>query len=124
MPSLQTLFLYDFHIEEDDVPADKDGTAASGAAAKATDEVDAAAAAQAAGLAKERDAQSQVKEILQERIDLYKYDAIDENELNLRRNTILGGVFYFDMLQIPPQPKKVGHWIICQLVIFSWEFTF
>ena len=105
-------------IEEDDVPVDKEGAteAAAKALAKAgSDEVDAAAAAQAAGLAKERDAQSQVKEILQERIDLYKYDAIDENELNLRRNTILGGVFYFDMLQIPPQPKKVGHWIICQL---------
>ena len=95
-------------IEEED-PQDKD--AASAQAKAAAEETD---AAQAAGLAKERDAQSQVKEILQERIDLYKID-IDESELNLRRNTILGGVFYFDMLQIPPQPKKVGHWIICQL---------
>ncbi len=32
-----------------------------------------------------------------------------------RRNIILGGVFYFDMLEIPPQPKKVGNWVICQL---------
>ena len=40
---------------------------------------------------------------------------IEENELNLRRNIILGGVYYFDMLQIPPQPKRVGNWIICQL---------
>uniref|UniRef100_A0A0K2TFR8 Cancer susceptibility candidate protein 1 homolog [Apis mellifera] n=1 Tax=Lepeophtheirus salmonis TaxID=72036 RepID=A0A0K2TFR8_LEPSM len=54
------------------------------------------------------------KSILQERIDLYKVN-IEENELNLRRNIILGGVFYFDLLEIPPQPKKVGDWIICQL---------
>jgi len=40
---------------------------------------------------------------------------IEENELNLRRNIILGGVYYFDMLQIPPQPKRVGNWVICQL---------
>lgn len=63
---------------------------------------------------KNREAQSQVKEILQERLDLYKVE-IDENELNLRRNIILGGVFYFDMLQIPPQPKRIANWIICQL---------
>ncbi len=62
------------------------------------------------GQSKEKDAQTQVKEILQERIDLYKV-GIDENELNLRRNIILGGVFYFDMLQIPPQPKRVGNWV-------------
>ena len=63
---------------------------------------------------KRKDPQQKVKEILQERIDLYKIE-IEENELNLRRNIILGGVFYFDMLEIPPQPKKVGNWIICQL---------
>ena len=63
---------------------------------------------------KNKESQSQVKEILQERLDLYKVD-IDENELNLRRNIILGGVFYFDMLQIPPQPKRIANWIICQL---------
>ena len=61
-----------------------------------------------------RDPQQLAKEILQERIDLYKIE-IEENELNLRRNIILGGVFYFDMLEIPPQPKRVGDWIICQL---------
>ena len=63
---------------------------------------------------KNKESQSQVKEILQERLDLYKVE-IDENELNLRRNIILGGVFYFDMLQIPPQPKRIANWIICQL---------
>ena len=55
-----------------------------------------------------------MKEILQERLDLYKVE-IEENELNLRRNIILGGIFYFDMLQIPPQPKRIANWIICQL---------
>ena len=39
--------------------------------------------------------------------DMYKV-VIDENELNLRRNRIMGGVMYFDMLNIPPQPKKVS----------------
>ena len=33
----------------------------------------------------------------------------------MRRNIILGGVYYFDMLKIPPQPKRVGNWVICQL---------
>ena len=65
------------------------------------------------GKEKEADSQVQAREILQERLDLYKID-IEELELNLRRNIILGGVFYFDMLNIPPQPKKVGDWIICQ----------
>ena len=65
------------------------------------------------GKGKEADPQVQAREILQERLDLYKID-IEELELNLRRNIILGGVFYFDMLNIPPQPKKVGDWIICQ----------
>ena len=59
-----------------------------------------------------------MKEILQERLDLYKVE-IDENELNLRRNIILGGVFYFDMLQIPPQPKRIANWII---LFFSFPF--
>ena len=65
------------------------------------------------GNKKDTESQVQAKEILQERLDLYKID-IEELELNLRRNIILGGVFYFDMLNIPPQPKKVGDWIICQ----------
>ena len=29
--------------------------------------------------------------------------SIDPHELNLRRNRIMGGVIYFDMLYIPPQ---------------------
>ena len=32
-----------------------------------------------------------------------------------RRNRIMGGVIYFDMLYIPPQPKKVAQWVICEL---------
>jgi hypothetical protein len=27
----------------------------------------------------------------------------------------MGGVIYFDMLYIPPQPKKVAQWVICEL---------
>ena len=27
----------------------------------------------------------------------------------------MGGVIYFDMLYIPPQPKKVANWVICEL---------
>ena len=27
----------------------------------------------------------------------------------------MGGVIYFDMLYIPPQPKKVASWVICEL---------
>ncbi len=63
---------------------------------------------------RDKDPQLAAKELMQERLDLYKID-IEENELNLRRNIILGGVLYFDMLEIPPQPKKVGNWVICQL---------
>ena len=73
--------------ETEDVP-DKDVPAAP-----TEEEAVAAAAAVAAsaadkptpGALKEKD----VKEVLEERIDLYKID-IDGNELNLRRNTILG----------------------------------
>ena len=48
---------------------------------------------------------------------------IDEFELNLRRNRIMGGVIYFDMLYIPPQPKKVKEIsvfvVLAGFVIFS-----
>ena len=93
-------------LTESEEVADKDAPPTTSADEEAAAAAAAAnAAAQAVpGSSKEKDT---AKEVLQERIDLYKID-IDENELNLRRNTILGGVFYFDMLQIPPQPKKVG----------------
>ncbi len=52
---------------------------------------------------------------LKSKIHFFFKVEIEENELNLRRNIILGGVYYFDMLQIPPQPKRVGNWVICQL---------
>ena len=32
-----------------------------------------------------------------------------------RRNRIMAGVIVFDMLYIPPQPKKVASWVICEL---------
>ena len=62
----------------------------------------------------EKDPATKAKEKLQQRIDMYKV-RIDEHELNLRRNRIMGGVIYFDMLYIPPQPKKVTNWVICEL---------
>ena len=74
----------------------------------------AAAAAGIGGGATRKDKDSNLKQIMQERFDLYKVP-YEENELNLRRNIILGGVFFFDMLQIPPQPKRISNWIICQL---------
>lgn len=65
-------------------------------------------------LKKERDPQQVQKELLQERLDLYYID-VSDHELNLRRNIILGGVFYFDILHIPPQPKRVGLWVMREL---------
>ena len=62
----------------------------------------------------DKDPATKAKEILQQRIDMYKVRT-DEFELNLRRNRIMGGVIYFDMLYIPPQPKKVANWVICEL---------
>lgn len=62
----------------------------------------------------DKDPATKAKEKLAQRIDMYKV-TIDESELNLRRNRIMGGVIYFDMLFIPPQPKKVASWVICEL---------
>ena len=62
----------------------------------------------------DKDPATKAKEKLQQRIDMYKVKC-DEFELNLRRNRIMGGVIYFDMLYIPPQPKKVANWVICEL---------
>ena len=69
-------------VPDKDVPAaptDEETVAAAAADAAS------AAAQPTPGALKEKD----VKEVLEERIDLYKID-IDANELNLRRNTILG----------------------------------
>ena len=67
--------------DKDVPPAPTDEEVVTAAAAGAAS----AAAQPTAGALKEKD----VKETLEERIDLYKIE-IDENELNLRRNTILG----------------------------------
>ncbi len=37
---------------------------------------------------------------------------LHENELNLRNFAILGGVYQFHLLEIPPQPKTRGNWVI------------
>ena len=70
--------------EKDAQPATTEDDLAASAAATAGG----AAAQTAPGSSKEKDTQ---KEVMQERIDLYS-TAHDENELNLRRNTILGTV--------------------------------
>jgi hypothetical protein len=37
---------------------------------------------------------------------------LHENELNLRNFAILGGVYHFNLLQIPSQPKDRGNWTV------------
>ncbi|XP_035703151.1 neurofilament heavy polypeptide-like [Folsomia candida] len=55
-----------------------------------------------AELAKERERAEKSKFIPQ----------LQENELNLRNYVILGGVYQFNLLEIPPQPKNRGNWVI------------
>ena len=38
----------------------------------------------------------------------------DDDAIDLRAYHILGGVFYFDLLHLPPQPKNVKNWVITQ----------
>lgn len=40
----------------------------------------------------------------------------DDDAIDLRAYHILGGVFYFDLLHLPPQPKNVKNWVITQIV--------
>ena len=54
---------------------------------------------------------------------IYKV-VIDENELNLRRNRIMGGVMYFDMLNIPPQPKKVSKYTTSNRYFDTFVYSF
>ena len=38
----------------------------------------------------------------------------------------MAGVIVFDMLYIPPQPKKVANWVICELEhpqVYVYNFT-
>ena len=38
----------------------------------------------------------------------------DEDAVDLRGYHILGGVFHFDLLQLPPQPKVAESWILTE----------
>ncbi|CAL1547102.1 unnamed protein product [Lymnaea stagnalis] len=46
------------------------------------------------------------------------FDDFDEDDdiVDLRAYDVLGGVFTFNLLHLPPQPKAVGAWTITQLV--------
>ena len=36
----------------------------------------------------------------------------DEDVMDLRANHVLGGVFHFNLMALPPQPKIVNNWVI------------
>ena len=38
----------------------------------------------------------------------------DEDAVDLRAFSVMGGVFHFNLLQMPPQPKNVQSWTITQ----------
>ncbi|KAH3877276.1 dynein axonemal intermediate chain 7-like isoform X2 [Dreissena polymorpha] len=40
----------------------------------------------------------------------------DEDVVDLRANHVLGGVFHFNLMSLPPQPKIVNDWVITRLV--------
>ncbi|XP_067914981.1 dynein axonemal intermediate chain 7 isoform X2 [Heterodontus francisci] len=42
-------------------------------------------------------------------------EVIDEDLVNFKQYTPLGGVYYFDVLKLPPQPKFVKGWRIVQI---------
>ena len=36
----------------------------------------------------------------------------EEDVVDLRANDIVGGVFHFDLMSLPPQPKTMNKWIV------------
>ncbi|KAL5006456.1 hypothetical protein ScPMuIL_015262 [Solemya velum] len=40
----------------------------------------------------------------------------DDDVVDLRANHVLGGVFHFNLLNLPPQPKSMKSWVITRLV--------
>ncbi|KAL4224695.1 Protein casc1 [Mactra antiquata] len=40
----------------------------------------------------------------------------DEDVVDLRANHVLGGVFHFNLMSLPPQPKTVNNWTITRVV--------
>ncbi|KAH9519149.1 hypothetical protein Btru_074844 [Bulinus truncatus] len=47
-----------------------------------------------------------------------EYEDFDEEDdvVDLRAYDVLGGIYHFNLLHLPPQPKTVGAWTITQLV--------
>ncbi|KAK3598788.1 hypothetical protein CHS0354_020899 [Potamilus streckersoni] len=40
----------------------------------------------------------------------------DDDVIDLRANNVVGGVFHFNLMHLPPQPKTANNWIITRLV--------
>ena len=45
-------------------------------------------------------------------VEPYDYEEFegDESAVDLRAFQVLGGVFHFNLLQLPPQPKTIKEW--------------
>ena len=48
----------------------------------------------------------------------------DEDVVDLRGNHVTGGIFYFNLLNLPPQPKTVNSWIITRCKLNFWFSTY
>ena len=44
----------------------------------------------------------------------------DDDVIDLRAYEVVGGVFYFNLVNMPPQPKVAGHWTITQGTCGLW----
>ena len=47
----------------------------------------------------------------------------DEDIVDLRAMSTVGGVMYLDLLKLPPQAKKVGNWVIQDSKFISSSFV-
>lgn len=47
-------------------------------------------------------------------IEPLEYEDFEEEEdvVDLRANDIVGGVFHFNLMSLPPQPKTMNKWIV------------
>jgi len=43
----------------------------------------------------------------------------DEDVMDLRANHALGGVFHFNLMTLPPQPKTVNNWVITRCMQYQ-----
>ena len=49
-----------------------------------------------------------------EPLDLEDFDGEDD-VIDLRAYHVVGGVYHFNLLHLPPQPKNVNDWVITQV---------